>query len=297
MRESTISKSDRKSSQKITYNKFLLNDLMAGLGAKGFVKIKTLKDLVNYRFIRSLRLKKDEMVLDLGCNAGELLNKIVATYRIKGYGLDISDKTIEVAKRFNPYGNQYIVGDGENLPYRDGYFDVVVSTDVLEHVPRPDKVISEIARVLKAGGRFYIYCISRRNFLTAGWFMQKFHYKNAWGDVGDHQKDLLVDPKILTKIPTLKVEKISYFDSFFMHLFDEFVIRPFLALVASSRPRQKVFDKKFKIKKASYPVRFSRSAAIYLFFLKTFYYIALILDSPWRLFKLSNAILVSGQKK
>lgn len=291
-----IDKSDQKESQRLTYNDTLLNSPAGGLGIAGFTKIKTLKDFINYRFIQNLKLKRGESVLDLGCNAGELLNKIVASYRVKGFGLDISDKTIEVAKRFNPYKNEYVVGDGENLPYPSDSFNVVVSTDVLEHVPRPDMVMNEIARVLKPGGRFYVYCISRRNFLSAGWLMQKFHYRHAWGDFADHQKELLINPRIFTKIKTLKVEKITYFDSFFMHLFDEFIIRPFLALAAgrqSSRSEHKIEK---KLEPVSYPVRLSIFAKTYLFLLQIFYYLALILDIPWRIFTSSNAVLVLGRK-
>lgn len=288
---------DQKESQRLIYNRSLLNNLGSGLGVEGFNKIKTLKDFVNYRSINNLNLKSGEKVLDVGCNAGELLNKIVATYHVSGYGIDISDKTIGLAKKYNPFANKYIVGDAEKMPYRNNYFDAIISTDVLEHVPYPERVMAEIGRMLKPRGRFYVYCISKRNFLTIGWFMQRFHCKHAWGDLGDHQKDFLIDPKVIFKMSVLRVKKIFYFNSFFMHLFDEFVIRPFLALVAKNHTKQGTFDKKPKIKQSIHLVRPGASALIYLFFLQIVYYFALILDSPWRLFKLSNAVLVSGHKE
>ena len=292
-----ISDEEQKEHQRLVYNKTLFNHPKTGLGLQGFDKIKTLKDFVNYGFIKNLKLKKGEKLLDLGCNAGELLNKIVATYRVEGYGLDISDKTIDVAKQYNPYGNHYIAADGENMPYQDNFFDVIVSTDVLEHVPHPEKVMSEIARTLKPGGRFFVYCISKRNFLSAGWFMQKFHYKKAWGDLADHQKELLVDPKIFATLPYLEVRKTTFFDSFFMHFLDEFVVRPFLALVAKKPSAHVTKSEDLALTRVSHPVTLSRSARIYLFFLGVLYYLALVLDSPWRLFKVSNAILVTGIKK
>ena len=45
-----------------------------------------------------------------------------------------------------------IQGDGQCLPFKDGVFDCVVSIDVLEHVPYPEKMIKEIQRVLKKDG-------------------------------------------------------------------------------------------------------------------------------------------------
>ncbi len=42
--------------------------------------------------------------------------------------------------------------DVENLSFADGQLDLIVSNDVFEHVPNPDKAFAECARVLKAGG-------------------------------------------------------------------------------------------------------------------------------------------------
>jgi SAM-dependent methyltransferase len=42
--------------------------------------------------------------------------------------------------------------DGDRLPFEDGFFDTVVSIQVLEHTPHPRKLIAEMARVLKKGG-------------------------------------------------------------------------------------------------------------------------------------------------
>jgi len=43
--------------------------------------------------------------------------------------------------------------DGRNLPFEDGTFDIVFSSNVLEHVPHLDELNREIARVLRSGGR------------------------------------------------------------------------------------------------------------------------------------------------
>jgi SAM-dependent methyltransferase len=42
--------------------------------------------------------------------------------------------------------------DGANLPFRDAVFDSVIATEVLEHVPNPERVVAEMARVLRDGG-------------------------------------------------------------------------------------------------------------------------------------------------
>jgi ubiquinone/menaquinone biosynthesis C-methylase UbiE len=45
-----------------------------------------------------------------------------------------------------------VVGNGENLPFRSGTFDLVIATAVLEHFPEPKKPLQEIHAVLKPGG-------------------------------------------------------------------------------------------------------------------------------------------------
>jgi len=43
-------------------------------------------------------------------------------------------------------------GDGQQLPLKDGVFDTIISVDVLEHVPNPEKFVSEMFRAVKPGG-------------------------------------------------------------------------------------------------------------------------------------------------
>lgn len=49
--------------------------------------------------------------------------------------------------------NADVVGDAHNLPFKDASFEVVVCSEMLEHADDPRRVISEIGRVLKPGGR------------------------------------------------------------------------------------------------------------------------------------------------
>lgn len=43
----------------------------------------------------------------------------------------------------------------DNIPKKNNHYDIIISTEVLEHVPYPDKVIKEFHRVLKNNGRLY----------------------------------------------------------------------------------------------------------------------------------------------
>jgi SAM-dependent methyltransferase len=52
--------------------------------------------------------------------------------------------------------------DPHRLPFDDASFDAVISCGVLEHVPDEEKSVLEIARVLRPGGRFFIYFLPNR---------------------------------------------------------------------------------------------------------------------------------------
>jgi ubiquinone/menaquinone biosynthesis C-methylase UbiE len=66
-----------------------------------------------------------------------------------------------------------IAAAGENLPFRDNSFNVVISIEVLEHVKRPAAMLREVYRILKPGGWFYFTC---QNYLC----FREAHYCIAW---------------------------------------------------------------------------------------------------------------------
>ncbi|MGJ8623404.1 MAG: bifunctional 2-polyprenyl-6-hydroxyphenol methylase/3-demethylubiquinol 3-O-methyltransferase UbiG [Yoonia sp.] len=102
-------------------------------------------------------------VLDLGCAGGfmaEALDDRGATVT----GIDPAKDAIAAAQSHAQAAGRHIrydVGVGEALPYEDASFDAVVCVDVLEHVADLDKVISEVARVLRPGGVFCFDTINR----------------------------------------------------------------------------------------------------------------------------------------
>lgn len=108
-----------------------------------------------YQFCSSLvtqHARAGAAVLDYGCGAGQ----IVAQLRTAGYdarGCDVfyegGDYSPSIPREMQPF---ILRMDGDRIPFRDGEFDVVISNQVMEHVPDLDVVVREIARVLKPGG-------------------------------------------------------------------------------------------------------------------------------------------------
>lgn len=93
--------------------------------------------------------------LDLGCGTGEMMRLILQQNKDKSlYGIDLSEKMLEVAKEKLGNHVNLILSDSEQLPFSDSFFDVVYCNDPFHHYPAPDKVLSEVYRVLKPNGIF-----------------------------------------------------------------------------------------------------------------------------------------------
>jgi SAM-dependent methyltransferase len=113
-------------------------------------------------------------VLDFGCYDGYLVRRLRALNKVRGVGIDISPRAIALARQAAEQegldGLEFIVTDGANLPFPNDSFDVVICSEILEHVPDLDAVLAEIARVLVKGGRLYA---TMPNSLSDVW--QPFH--------------------------------------------------------------------------------------------------------------------------
>lgn len=94
-------------------------------------------------------------ILDVGCGAGAftgLLKRNKPDLEI--YGVDISKKAIEIAKKDFP-DVSFSVASAYRLPFPDNFFDAAVMKCVLEHLEDPDKALAELRRALKPGGLFW----------------------------------------------------------------------------------------------------------------------------------------------
>jgi SAM-dependent methyltransferase len=114
----------------------------------------------------SASLRPGEVVLDLGCGGG--LDVFLAAAKVaptgKAIGVDMTPEMVERARRSaqrgadgKPIGNvEFHLGTIDNLPLPDASVDVVISNCVINLAPDKDAVFSEVARVLKPGGRLAV---------------------------------------------------------------------------------------------------------------------------------------------
>ena len=89
-------------------------------------------------------------VLEVGGGPGELAARIAADLACEIVMIDVSPRMVELAWG---RGVDARVGDVQELPFADGSFDCAVAAWMLFHVPDLDRGLSELARVLRPGGR------------------------------------------------------------------------------------------------------------------------------------------------
>jgi ubiquinone/menaquinone biosynthesis C-methylase UbiE len=102
-----------------------------------------------------------ERLLDVGCGPGRFVLAASAAVGSSGeaHGIDAAPEMIEVARHRAARAGvnaQFHASAFEEMPFQDGYFDVITSTLVMHHLPAEvkQKGFNEARRVLKPGGRF-----------------------------------------------------------------------------------------------------------------------------------------------
>ena len=108
-----------------------------------------------------------EAVLDVGCGLGNDTARF-AKGGAKVTGIDIAPRAIELARaNFAQRGLQgrFELMDGEAMTFAEASFDFVYCHTVLHFTPHPERMIQEIHRVLKPGGKALLMAVNRRSWM------------------------------------------------------------------------------------------------------------------------------------
>jgi SAM-dependent methyltransferase len=113
--------------------------------------------------VRHAALQPGETVLDVGCGAG--IDTILAARAVgpsgRAIGLDLLEEMCERARGHAREAGvagwtEFVRGEMETIPLPDASVDVVISNGVINLSPRKSRVLAEIRRVLRPGGRLSI---------------------------------------------------------------------------------------------------------------------------------------------
>ena len=123
-----------------------------------------------------------ESVLDVGCGEGFTLQKLKDRgIGKKLEGIEYLDRAIEIGNKIHPdltlkQGNIY------ELPYKDNAFDVVLCTEVLEHLEEPEKALKELKRVAK---HYCVISVPNEPWFMLGNFLRGKNV-SRWGNDIEH---------------------------------------------------------------------------------------------------------------
>jgi ubiquinone/menaquinone biosynthesis C-methylase UbiE len=129
-------------------------------------------------------------ILDIGCGKGTdvfMMDSLLKTFSTRFTAIDISSISIEFANMLREMRGDkdcfFKVGDAEKLEFGDGSFDVVFCSELMEHLPEPEKCLAEIYRVLKTKGLAVITTPNPRNLakrLVSRKQMQTIDEEQKW---------------------------------------------------------------------------------------------------------------------
>ena len=172
-------------------------------------------------------IKKESTVLDLGCGDSTLLNYLVASKNINGYGLEKDIEKVQESIKKNISVIQADFNVGLEQYFENNFFDYAIMTQALQENKNPDRIILEMLRIAKEGivtfpnmgfwkNRFQLGFLGRMPIsksLPNDWFDTPNIHLCTFKDFEILCKDLKI--KIIEK----KVLNNNYSANFFLKLF------------------------------------------------------------------------------
>ena len=167
------------------------------------------RDII-YRLIKSFNPKDNIDILDVGCSGGNLIEFL----KNKGFhnlsGIDISADAIKICQQKDL--SNVFVADGIKTPFPENKFDIIIASDILEHIKDDGVALKEWKRILKKDGKMIIF-VPAFGFLWSDHDKANQHYRR-------YTKNSLSE---LAKKSGCRTERISYWN--FLLFLPTFIVR------------------------------------------------------------------------
>lgn len=111
--------------------------------------------------IEVLAPRDGESVLDAGCGTGAALAAVLARARVEAAGIDPSQAMIAAARRRLGARASLHAVDTAAAPFADGAFDAAVMLNVLYFCDADSRMVADVRRMLRPGGRLVCYVTAR----------------------------------------------------------------------------------------------------------------------------------------
>lgn len=123
---------------------------------KGFFS-KILLNII-IKTIKSIKIKNNSRVLDVGCGTGSLLYLLEnRNLGLELYGMDISEKMLKIAeKKLNKTKLIIASAFDINKKFKENFFDYIFVVDAFHHIPEKEKIMKKFYKILKKNGKLII---------------------------------------------------------------------------------------------------------------------------------------------
>ena len=161
-------------------------------------RLRSQARFAEHTIYKNVNFSSTKKVLEVGCGVGAQSEILLRRFPdIKLTGIDLSDKQLAAAKeslsKLSYADNRFDLRqmNAENLTFTTENFDGAFLCFVLEHVPDPRRVLSEVRRVLAPGGIVYITEVLNSSFFLDPYSPNTLKY---WMAFNDYQYDQKGDP-------------------------------------------------------------------------------------------------------
>ncbi|MDH5720409.1 MAG: class I SAM-dependent methyltransferase [Spirochaetia bacterium] len=130
-------------------------------------------------------IKKDDKILEYGCGEGLIIGEIKKNNKLNKniFGFDISEEAVKKAKKRYPSIKFGVIPETGKLPFKNGTFDVLVCTEVIEHIMDVERTLAEFNRLLKPNGLLLLttgYHGWIKDLLIVLFFRHELHFHNPY---------------------------------------------------------------------------------------------------------------------
>lgn len=170
-------------------------------------RLRAQAEFAEYSIFQNINFSGAKKLLEVGCGVGAQTEILLRRFpKLHVTGIDLNEKQLDAAKRFiggqpsaaNRYEFQQMSAD--NLSFEAQSFDGAYLCWILEHVPNPAQVLSEVRRVLRPGSEIVITEVMNSSFFLDPYSPNVWKY---WMAFNDYQYDHAGDPFIGAKLGNL----------------------------------------------------------------------------------------------